>query len=321
VQKNCLWFILRYLLFVDLGVPNAEATPVLLEWTRFSDNLNADELDLLKTRIDELCALLADTARPSSMLLPISVGYMSEGRTAFAIAYQLPSFADPYRDELSLYSILRTNKRSIAQEKRKVLLPALEQRYQLAAILADGLLSLLSTGWIHKGLNSSNIILFHEKDSPFPVDLSHPLMTGFGVSRPEEPGERTIDVRSLDSPFVLWQHPELRQSPHRRAERRHDIFALGMVLFEIGMWQDLHHYAKEKDTAFDFRQRIVNTSQSRLGHYMGDRYKAVVLLCIDQDDAWTETSTGRDEEYVSLLERFSWDVVRELEICSDSLQR
>jgi hypothetical protein len=290
---------------------------VLVEFTTFDQGLSTDESDVLKDRIVQLCELLERLDRPSTLLAPISLGFLQYHRTQFVLAYQLPEFADPHRDALSLYSIIQKNKRSMQElkdNKFKQFWPTLEQRYQLAATLAEGLLSLLNVDWVHKDLNSANIIMFHEKGSVQVVDISRPNMMGFGVARPEKPGETTIDIRSLNSPWSLWQHTELRQRPHHRYERRHDIYSLGMILFEIGMWQDLHYFSNHSDSPFDFHQRITNLCHTHLAHHMGEGYRDAVLLCIGRDDLWTSTGT-KNEGAIALLELFSWEVVRVLKRC------
>jgi hypothetical protein len=288
-----------------------------VEFATFDETLGVDECLILKVRIGQLCELLARLDRPSTLLLPLSLGFVQYHRTQFVLAYHLPEFADPHRDALSLYSIIRPNKRSVPDLKSKQLLPTLEQRYQLATVLAECLLSLLNVDWVHKSLNSANIVLFHEHGSVQPVDFSRPQMMGFGVARPERPGEPTIDVRSLNSPWRLWQHPELRQGPHRRYKRHYDVFSIGMILFEIGMWQDLHYFSNHRDTAFDFHQRVVNVCHTQLAHHMGEAYKNAVLICIDQDELWL-AAESKQEASSAFLELFSWEVIRALKQCSTS---
>ncbi|KAH7009273.1 uncharacterized protein B0I36DRAFT_356760 [Microdochium trichocladiopsis] len=126
-------------------------------------------------------------------------------------------------------------------------LPTLEGRYRLAHAIADGLLSLLSVSWVHKSFCSWNILLFRSRIGHGAIDFAQPLIVGFGVARHEKPGEVTIDTRDLDSPLRLWQHPDLRGSTHVRFQPKHDIYSLGLVLFEIAMWQDLPSFDRRED--------------------------------------------------------------------------
>jgi hypothetical protein len=88
-----------------------------------------------------------------------------------------------------------------------------------------------------------------------------------------------------------------------------------MILFEIGMWQDLHYFSDRRDSAFDFHQHVVNVCHSQLAHHMGEAYKDAVLTCIDRDDLWV-AAAGKKEGNSALLELFSWEVVRVLKRCS-----
>ena len=115
-----------------------------MEWSVFSDDLTADNAKLLHSRIERLCALLANPSRSSRTLSPLALGYLQSGPTKLCLIYRLPQFADPRREELSLYAILYSNKRSMPNTKRRLLLPTLEEKYLLATVLAEGLISLIN---------------------------------------------------------------------------------------------------------------------------------------------------------------------------------
>ncbi|KAH6955723.1 hypothetical protein BKA56DRAFT_503555 [Ilyonectria sp. MPI-CAGE-AT-0026] len=190
---------------------------VILEWVIFHPSLPESDLDLLHERIALLCALLRSAGHPYFPALPLCSGFFRQGRTSFALVYQLPPFAAPSQPPRSLYSLLPRNKYSVVTEKRStVILPSLEQRYELAAALADAVLSLLSVDWMHKTITSRNVVLYHQSSaaggSQFQnrIGFSHPQLLGFGLARRERPAERTIDLRDGGlSPWRFWQHPEL----------------------------------------------------------------------------------------------------------------
>ncbi|KAJ4253867.1 hypothetical protein NW762_010264 [Fusarium torreyae] len=172
-------------------------------------------------------------------------------------------------------------------------MPSLEQRYELASALANGVLSLLSVNWLHKAITSRNVVVYRRSGH---LDLASPQLSGFGLARPERPGERSIDLRDRAlSPWRFWQHPELRSAgqEHRRFERRFDVFSLGVVLFEIGMWQDIHFYSSSGsgttavNNADDFRRRLVTVCSQEMAHKMGEVYKSAVMACLDGDEIWT----------------------------------
>ncbi|GAB1315472.1 hypothetical protein MFIFM68171_05682 [Madurella fahalii] len=286
---------------VAVGSSTASQLPsVILEWVTFNPSLTEDDLGALKERIALLCTLLHSAGHPYFPALPLCTGFFQQTRTSFALAYQAPPFAVPSQPPRSLYSLLPRNKYSVPGEKPTTaaagsFLPSLEQRYALAAALADGVLSLVSVDWMHKAITSRNVVLYQAEGSGH-LDFSSPQLLGFGLARPDRSGERTIDLREGGpSPWRFWQHPELRaasvgEEHHRRFERRFDVFSLGVVLFEIGVWQDAHYYGSSASGAADepgeFRRRLLHVCAREMAHRMGEAYKAAVMACLDGDEMW-----------------------------------
>jgi hypothetical protein len=157
---------------------------------------------------------------------------------------------------------------------------------------------------MHKTINSRNVALYNARPaSTLPTSASFagtgltsrlnfcsPQLLGFGLARRERPGERTVDLREGgNSPWRYWLHPKLRaKAEHRRFERQFDVYALGVVLFEIGMWQDAHYYSSgEAGIGPDeFRRRLVHVCAREMAHRMGETYKAAVMACLDGDEVW-----------------------------------
>lgn len=287
---------------------SSPSTSIVLEWVKFNSSVADDDLDLLKERIAGLCTLLQSAGHPYFSALPHCEGFFEKSRTCFALVYQLPPFAVDNQPPLTLYSIFPRNMHSVADEKvstSKSFLPSLEQRYDLAAAVADGVLSLLSVDWMHKTINSRNVALYNARPAtgassslagPGPthgLDFRAPQLLGFGLSRPERLGERTVDLRDGGrSSWRFWLHPKLRyDGPHRQFERAFDVYALGVVLFEIGMWQDAYYYTSGGPraaglSADEFRRRLVHVCARDMAHHMGGAYKAAVMMCLDGDELW-----------------------------------
>ncbi|KAM0540336.1 hypothetical protein ACHAPJ_013618 [Fusarium lateritium] len=283
--------------YAVMGSPTNEKLSIILEGASFPSSLTEDDLNLLKERIALLCTLLRSAGHPYFPILPLGIGFFQQSRASFTLAYRLPSFANHEAPPRSLYSLLRGNKFSIESEKTtgpNKFKPSLEQRYKLASALADGMLSLLSVNWLHKAITSRNVVVYRRSRH---FDLASPQLLGFGLARPERQGERSIDLRDKAlSPWRFWQHPELRSAgqEHRRFERRFDIFSLGVVLFEIGMWQDIHccsSFVADAATVANadaFRRRLVTVSAQEMAHRMGEGYKSAVMACLDGDEIWTD---------------------------------
>ncbi|KAL8399970.1 hypothetical protein RB594_000393 [Gaeumannomyces avenae] len=270
---------------------DGSTSTVLVEEIQFPDSLPDADIQLLHQRVATLAVLLKLAGQPYFKTLPGCHGYIRYSHSHLGLVYSLPQPADPSRDPISLYSLLpTTSRRDLApfgMNKRisRNTLPTLEERYRLAHAIADGVLSLLSVSWVHKSLCSWNVLLFRSSQggSANRIDFARPLITGFGVSRPEKQGEVTVDTRDRDSPLGLWQHQDLRGSAHVRFRPKHDIHALGLVLFEIAMWQDLPSF----DGRGDLLTAVLNLS-TVVAHRMGATYRDAMMACLEDELRWDE---------------------------------
>ena len=272
-------------------------------------SLSDDKLRLLESRIQQLARLLKGNARPTSLLLPICEGYIKRHPSKCSILYKLPESADPMKRPRTLLSMLPPNKNAPKRPPQIMILPTLEDRYQLASVLAEGILKLHSISWLHKRINSNSIVFFDHGDG---FTINQPLMIGFGVSRTSNQAAETVDLRHMGTEFDVYQHPDLRADAHRRYETRYDIYSLGLVLLEIGLWQSIY-YLKEKDQdAQQFRRKVKNVCETHLSHLMGKAYQRAVLCCIDNDEIWKNAQGVDGDDSVTVQEIFCWRVVKEL---------
>ncbi|KAL8304169.1 hypothetical protein RB597_004552 [Gaeumannomyces tritici] len=300
---------------------NGPASTVLVEGTQFPDSLPDADIQLLHRRIATLAFLLKLAGQPYFKTLPHCHGYVRHSHTKFSLVYYLPDWADPSRDPVPLFSLLpNNNKRDLAafgmgkRISRSTPLPTLEERYRLAHAIADAVLSLLGVSWVHKSICSWNVLLFRSSQGggASKTDFARPVITGFGVSRREKLSEDTVDTRDRDSPLGLWQHPDLRRDAHTRFQHRHDIHALGLVLFEIAMWQDLPSF----DTGGDLLRRVLNCSDF-VAHRMGTTYRDAMMACLEDESRWEETGVQGQEGGMALV--FAEEVVVRLLICVEGL--
>ncbi|EXL39218.1 hypothetical protein FOCG_18172 [Fusarium oxysporum f. sp. radicis-lycopersici 26381] len=106
--------------------------------------------------------------------------------------------------------------------------------------MALAVLNLHLVGWVHKNLRSSNIVFFRPGPDWSLTNkerLADPWLCGFEYSRPEANGAESW---KLEDPNLLrntYRHPDRWGKPTVTFERKHDIYALGVVLLEIGLWE------------------------------------------------------------------------------------
>jgi hypothetical protein len=142
--------------------------------------------------------------------------------------------------------------------------------------------------------------------------LAAPYITGFSISRPDGEGEKSLDKER--EKFALYLHPDLRvadpQKQPPRFSRKYEIYALGMLLFEIGIWRAIDEVIKDGSSlpAQKFTQTVVDRCSKDLPFYVGNQYRDVVVRCLTcADENADETAASLDTIY--------WSVVLELAKC------
>ena len=111
--------------------------------------------------------------------------------------------------------------------------PSLDQRLAIASSLARAVQKWHSVGWVHQGINSHNIVfLFHDNER---LAFARPILLGFQYSRPES--TPSIGWALDDLPTAIYRHPDRQKESRRGHTKIHDIYSLGVVLLELGLWQ------------------------------------------------------------------------------------
>ena len=166
---------------------------VLVEWKTCSDELSIGESI---HRIAGVARLLHQTGitRPRDLITPDCLGYfVNENKPlSMGIVYALPS---TYSEGLprSLFQLLAEKGTDPS------LWPSLDQRRNLARVLARAVFQLHVVGWLHKGIRPQNIMFIGENRY-----FETPYLIGFDYARKEGYEEKT---ESTDLAFNLYRHP------------------------------------------------------------------------------------------------------------------
>ncbi|PVH93642.1 hypothetical protein DM02DRAFT_676715 [Periconia macrospinosa] len=171
----------------------------------------------------------------------------------------------------------------------QALRPSLGERLRLAKSLACSICELQLVKWVHKSFRSENILFFPraqgaqeasiEKDR---VGISQPWVMGFEFSRPE------LDFSSgrpdKDIARDVYRHPERQQRPQRPFSKIHDIYGLGVVLLEIGLWRPVLSLERDGfrrvNDPFTIQSYLVKKAEKSLPLQVGEHYKQVVVRCL-----------------------------------------
>ncbi|KAM5381012.1 hypothetical protein ACJZ2D_003127 [Fusarium nematophilum] len=274
------------------------AGDVVIEWVDY-DREDIDVRVAHVRRLDDLARMMHSASSCHPDLHSIDcVGYVDDAaRCRYGLVYKAPSPSFSTLHDLIASPDLKT--------------PDLDDRVRLAHILAVALWSLHSLDWLHKSLCSANILFFpsafstsaHSPTAAAALvpDIQRPYLTGFDASRPDLDTALSVAPRN-PSIATLHRHPaSLRGFPHCKPM---DIYSLGLVLLEIGLWKVLQAYHKPHYSADRWRHKVVRAVLvPGLGSKVGRRYRDVVDRCLSVSEEMTSAEAAKVmEEVVTALE-------------------
>ncbi|KAL4877402.1 prion-inhibition and propagation-domain-containing protein [Aspergillus karnatakaensis] len=298
----------------------ASHRPVLVSWKqngRFDDVPGTEQRRIVHGRVENLARLL-HTGKAEELRMLQCYGYVwNSDRVGFL--FGLPHGGDPTQLPVTLNSLLQSSTSSkssvsstaCSNKTTRQSRPDLGDRFTLAALLAGSMFRLHRSNWLHKGWSSHHILFFHSKET----SISSPYVIGLDYTRWDSAVE--VSEHPLSGPgYDLYRHPEVQSFSPTRFERKHDLYSLGLVLFEIGYWAPLRSYTRSKDTASSFSAWLMQSPFSGLGFRMGAKYQNVVRKCLqgpsEEDLVRYEYSDTEGQPY---LKWFYWEILSELESC------
>ena len=251
-----------------------------MDWYYYDPKWTSAQTSLAHQRVEELSQRFSVLDKPPNLRVLDCLGYICHpSRTDRALFYSIPA-TQSSTQPISLFKILPPSKKPSEAQPR----PTLQERFHLAALLAISFLELHNVSWLHKGFNSNNAVFF-----PTPagqINFKEFYLLGFDFSRPDRPGQNSLPTRP--SPLDLYRHPHLRQpnpgssnsTPNNTAfKREYDMYSLGLVLFEIGVWMRLEDFMKPGLGPEQFKDRIIKYVERDMALLMGEAYANVVKAC------------------------------------------
>lgn len=169
-------------------------------------------------------------------------------------------------------------------------------RFQLARKLIDALHLMHSANWLHKNIRSDVILFFPAKEkigdiyrpstsNPQRLAYDEPIFVGFNNSRLEITPttiDREVSIQSRNITLDFYQHPEKRHNTKILYCREYDLYSLGCVLLEIGLWQTLDDcLPHEFSSSIDKQKMAIRNLARQLDKSAGSIYTRVVKNCLD----------------------------------------
>ena len=209
-------------------------------------------------------------------------------------------------------------------------------RFDAARKLVASLLVMHTCGWLHKNIRSDNIFFFPAKPPDrsgriegHRKDFGRPYIMGYGISRPDDiedshaithisHGIQNITVRPRDEDQIMvdiYKHPDKLANPSSRFRHTYDIYSLGVVLLEIGLWHSLKGLrpwpssSRRAADPYAYKDVLLEEYVPQLVGMCGSMYASVVRECLEMGDV--KDSRAEDEAQRKLC----WDLAEKLDRC------
>ncbi|KAF4433975.1 hypothetical protein CGCF415_v007144 [Colletotrichum fructicola] len=241
----------------------------------------------------QLARLLRTAGEHSFHTLPFNSYAWNAEKTQYMFLFNYPSDTSG-RTPKSLHDFMMSSELKYKLELR--------QRFFVAQTMAHAIGTFHSDGWLHKSIRSHAVKFFFFPDG-HKCDFENPYLTDFEFSRPL--GVTRLAPQAIEVDYDVYRHPDRHGLPGISFSKMHDIYSLGVVLLEIGLWQtakqihdDVIKYEREEDTTTgclepqEIKEAFLQDATERLAQRMGRSYQEAVIACLDGD--WDELVEPRD---------------------------
>lgn len=182
---------------------------------------------------------LVQNARISHLGLMKFLGYyIDTPNSRYAFIYQMPIDYFPFlQNPTDLLNDLKPKPLvSLLNSGDNTAIPNLESRFRLGYDLLMATLHLRSQNIVHGNLNSSNILIFPglanstNAEVGITEDLRSPYLTSFAQFSGDGPSPEPLSSS-------MYRHPDDKRMIDDEASWAYDLYSLGLVLMEIGLWK------------------------------------------------------------------------------------
>lgn len=254
---------------------NADVVSVLVETKPLPEVISAED----EQKILHLAQILALSAGTDLSTLPLHGFLRLVDQNAYAFVFDFPLEATD-APPVTLFDLIR-RPHSITPGL------SLKNRFKIAQSIAKSLVALHADNWVHKSFRSRSIVFFHSQEGAM---QDRPYLVNFEYSRSTH--SATNWTYDDDAELNLYRHPLRQRPPQKSFNQIHDLYALGVVLLEIGLWRAISS-VKEQAQAFlepgtnldpeILTEFYISTASRDLPHTMGDSFAKAVVTCLKGD--------------------------------------
>lgn len=159
--------------------------------------------------------------------------------------------------------------------------PALEDRFRLALRITERMRDLHCQGSSHGDISSGNTLFFAKgrNQKMRKEELRSPVLSSFDIFSRCSVG-RTASEPGLN----IYKHPSATGDMDEHMSMKYDLYSLGLLLLEVGLWAPLGSIWKSKYSLTDFKRRLEKIWIPRLGWKCGSVYMRAVESCFRLSD-------------------------------------
>lgn len=265
-----------------------EQIDVLVEYKPYKESL--DQVRKLRDglKIQKLAQILNSDKPMGFCSLKCLHWFHDSYECQYGLVFEVPpGLSLPYA---SLFELLGVTYRKVR--------PTLGQRFRIARDIGRAIQKWHSVGWVHEEICSRNVLIFQNPETHV-WDFSNPFLGCFQYSRREIDISDGLEVEDIQR--NVYRHPTRQGIPLQRHDALHDIYAYGVLLLEIGLWQTVleHRYFQGivnevgRLKPEHIQKLLVKIAKQSLGHTMGADYRDAAILCLEDgfENLWDDYHT------------------------------
>lgn len=246
------------------------------------------EFEAMQTEMGELSAALSclNPATTDVSLLGVKYYFYDPRLHRFLFAHVSPDY---------IFSIM-TLAKSIELDPFPAISYSLNHCFKISYKIAEAVFFLHTARFLHKNITSSSVVIVRSQNAHQGKVLSRDdndevYLMGFDLIRGEEAatyqqgtftGHKAFSTLQSMWENDVFQHPDrLQGAKSPRYIQSYDIYSLGVVLLEIGVWKPLKqaaHHLHRTNSAEWGRELMKITPD--IGRRMGATYQGIVEWCL-----------------------------------------
>ncbi|KAI4712917.1 hypothetical protein J4E89_001895 [Alternaria sp. Ai002NY15] len=290
---------------------------LLEECKIYDEHQSPQEIKDMGARIGLLAEVLESQKPQSFRSLQLYEWKHEQHKRHFVYHFRIPdNCSNQYK---TLYEVIT--------KLRRHLRPTLEERLTMASSIAKAVEQWHRVDWVHQSISSHNIIFLQPLSAASDARLQFhaPFLHGFDFARPN--AKPSIGRYVEDIKHDIYRHPDRQGEVRDGHKKEHDLYSLGVVLLEIGLWRSTQDLVEDrakppqkppkppklKSEAFQVAKKdmvkwLADAAQDSLAHYVGSEYRDVVRTCLTSEFGVTQD----DERKSRLLDAMDRMVLQKL---------